>query len=259
MFVGGYRLRVGVSETATSIARATVDVATDVARKVRSATGRVLAALPRDAGTEVVASVRRLQKVRTPREAVEAFETETERLLTVVMPPLVEHPLPIRNRAAAKAVVASAGGLAAAGEEIETIAALTSGGVAISHTLPVMIAANLTALAVEFAVAASLRVHALRDAGIDPRPNEVAVDVVTAMTGRHDDQPGMTRYVTKKMVKEIAARVLSRWGAAFVPVAGIAYSGWDAQRTIDAVLALELPPAAADRAAPAPAISWATP
>lgn len=252
----GYGFRVGLSEIATGAVRATVDVATDVARRARAATSRILAALPRDAGVEIAASVRRLRKVRTPREAVEVFETETERLLTVVMPTFVAHPLPIRSRTAAKAVVAGAGGLAAAGEEVEAIAALTSGGVAIPHTLPVVIAGNLAALAVEVSVAASLRVHALRAAGIEPDPRSVAVDVVTAMTGRDQAQAGVTRYVTKQMVKAVAARVLSRWGAAFVPVAGIAYSGWDAQRTIDAVLALDLPEET--DAMPAPTeISWA--
>lgn len=230
-----------VAHGATVAARATADVVMDLAHRVRGTTSRVVAALPRDAGLELAGAVGRLRKVRTPREAVEAFETETERLLTVVMPSLVDHPLPVRNRTTARVVLASAGGLAAAGEELETIAAFSSAGAAIPHTLPVVIGANLAALAVEVYVAASLRVHVLRDAGLEPEPRGVAVDVVTAMTGRPVGEGGVARYVTKQMVKAVAARVLSRWGAAFVPVAGIAYSGWDAQRTVDAVLALPVP------------------
>ena len=227
-----------VANGATVAARATADAATDLAQWVRAKTSRVVALLPRDAGVELAGAVGRLRKVRTPREAVEAFETETERLLTVVMPTLVEHPLPVRSPTAAKVVLASAGGLAAAGEEVETIAAFSSAGAAIPYTLPFVIGANLVALAVEVYVAASLRVHTLRAAGVEPEPHGVAVDVVTAMTGRPAGGDGVTRYVTKQMVKAVAARVLSRWGAAFVPVAGIAYSGWDAQRTVDGVLAL---------------------
>ena len=197
-----------VTDAVRSVAHEIASGATDVARWVRARTSSVVAVLPRDAGVELAGAVGRLRKVRTPRQAVEVFETETERLLTVVMPSLVDHPLPLRNPTAAKVVLASAGGLAAAGEELETIAAFSSAGTAIPHTLPVVIGANLVALAVEVYVAASLRVHALRDAGLEPEPREVAVDVVTAMTGRPAGAGGATRYVTKQMVKAVAARVL---------------------------------------------------
>jgi len=222
-------------------ARDLLDVGRRGVGRVRAVGASAKAAFPREALPELAGSVGRLSKVRTPREAVAVFETETERLLTIVTPTLVAHPLPVTTPAAAKSIVATAGGLAAAGEEVEELAALVSGGVAIPHTFPIMIAANMVALAVEVYVAASLRVHDLRAAGLEPDPNDVARDVIYAMTGKVTGDGGITDRVTKQMVKTIVTRVLSRWGAAFVPFAGIAYSGWDAQRTIDAVRALPLP------------------
>lgn len=224
----------GVAGSAAGLGRAGTE-------RLRVATGSTLAALPAGTVPELARSVDRLRAVRTPTQAVAAFETETEHLLTVVAPLLVERPLPVRRTASAKAIVACAGGLAAAGDELEELAALVSYGAALPPSLPVMIGANLAALAVEVYVAASLRVHDLHDAGFDPDPHEVAKDVILAMTGKPAGHGGASRHVTKAMVEGIALRVLSRWGAAFVPVVGIAYSGWDAQRTVDAVRALALP------------------
>jgi len=212
--------------------------------------GDVVRGLPRSLPPGVLPYLARsansLRKVRTPRQAVEVFETETERVLTVVMPLLIEHPLPVRSQAAAKALVGGTGGVAAAGQEAEALAAIMSNGAALPPLLPVMLATNLLALTVEVAVAASLRVHQLRDAGIEPDPNQVARDVIVAMTGAPSDDHGMGQYVTKKVVKTIVARVLSRWTKSLVPLAGIAYSSWDAQRTVDAITALALPEAEAD-------------
>jgi len=208
--------------------------------KLANATRTTLQSLPKEAVPQLARSVYRLRKVRTPAQATEAVETETEHLLTVVMPMLVAHPLPVQRTASAKAILAAAGGLAAAGEEIETIAAFVSAGTVVPPTLPVVIGANLVALTVELYVAASLRVHDLRAAGIEPTPHQVADDVIFAMTG--DSAKGrMRRHVTKQVVKSVARRLLARWGAGLVPVAGIAYVGWDTQRTADAVRALPLP------------------
>jgi hypothetical protein len=210
------------------------------AKKLTNATRTTLQALPKEAVPELAKSVYRMRKVRTPAQAHVAVETETEHLLTVVMPLLVAHPLPVQRTASAKAILATAGGLAAAGEEIETIAAIVSAGSAVPPTLPVVIGANIAALAVELYVAASLRLYDLRAAGIEPTPQEVADDVIFAMTGERTDGR-LRRHVTKHMVKMVARRLLARWGAGFVPLAGIAYMGWDAQRTADAVRALPLP------------------
>jgi len=203
-------------------------------------------ALPREAVPELARSVYRLRKVRTPAQATAAVEAETHHLLTVVMPLLVAHPLPVQRTGTAKVILATAGGLAAAGEEIETIAALVSAGSAVPPTLPVVIAAYVVALAVELYVAASMRVHDLRAAGIEPTSAQVGDDVIFAMTGE-TAKSGMRRHLTKHAVKTIARRLLARFGAGFVPLAGIAYMGWDMQRTADAVRALPLPMEAASR------------
>lgn len=255
------RLRSSARDVAGSMSMAALDVVTGAkgvagsaagigrtgTQRLRLATGSTIAALPAGTVPELARSVERLRTVRTPKQAVAAFETETEHLLTVITPLLVQRPLPVRRTGSAKAIVACAGGLAAAGDELEELAALVSYGATLPPSLPVMIGANLAALAVEVYVAASLRVHDLRDAGLDPDPHEVAQDVIFAMTGKPAGQGGTSRHVTKAMVQGIAMRVLSRWGAAFVPVVGIAYSGWDAQRTVDAVRALPLPALAGPR------------
>jgi hypothetical protein len=234
-----------------SVRQVAVDVSTsarDVARRTPTRVktfGQTVRGLPRsippEALPELAKSLRNLRKVRTPRQAVAVFETETERLLTVVTPMLVKHPLPVRSTAGAKAIVATAGGIAAAGEEIEELAALVSGGAAVPPTLPIMLTANLMALVVEVYVTASLRVHDLVAAGREPDPHDVAHDVVIAMIGKTGGDGAVGRYVTKHMVKSIVVRVLSRWGASLVPFVGIAYSGWDAQRTIEAIRTLPLP------------------
>ena len=211
--------------------------------RVRAATANALKALPREALPEVGKSLYALRKIRTPAQANAIVETEIERLLTVVTPLLVAYPLPVQRDASARAILATAGGLAAASEEVETLAALVSAGTTIPATLPVVIGAYLVALSVEIYVAGSLRVHDLEAAGIDPDPQQVAGDVIVAMSGLTSVSGNRraTRHVTRAMVKTVAARLFARWGAGFVPVAGVAYSGWDAQRTVAAVRVLPLP------------------
>lgn len=215
--------------------------ATATAVRLREASAVSLQALPKEALPELAKSVYRLRKVRTPDQARVAAETETERLLTVITPLLVAHPLPVQRTASAKAILATAGGLAAASEEIETIAAVVSAGTTVPPTIPVVIGANLVALALELYVAASLRTHDLRAAGIEVDPQQVADDVIFAMTGEAPERGSLSRHVTKHMVRVVAARLFTRWGAGFVPVVGIAYAGWDTQRTVDAIRALPLP------------------
>jgi hypothetical protein len=224
--------------------------------RLGNATRATLQSLPKEAVPELARSVYRLRKVRTPSQATEAVEAETRHLLTAVMPLLVAHPLPVQRTSSAKVILAAAGGLAAAGEEIETIAALVSAGTVVPPTIPVVIGAYVVALAVELYVAASLRIHDLRAAGIEPTPEQVRDDVVFAMTGE-TSKHGMRRHVTKHAVKTISRRLLARWSAGFVPLAGIAYMGWDMQRTADAVRALPLPLEATSRvvATTAPAMA----
>jgi hypothetical protein len=231
------RFRRGATDLGVSFQRAALDLTDRVRAWSQQAPARLQAAsagvrVPPEAWPHVARSLNNLRKARTPRQAVAALETEVERLLTVVTPILVAHPLPVRSPGAARTIVATAGGLAAAGEELEELAAVLSNGAAVPPTLPVIIAANLLALLVEIYVAASLRVHDLRAAGHDPDPAAVAHDVVWAMTGGH------TRGDTPVSVQSIVRRVLARWGTSLVPFVGVAYSGWDAQRTVDAVRAL---------------------
>ena len=217
----------------------------DWVKSVGGSVGETVRSLPRSLppGTVpyVARSIRELRKVRTPRQAVAVFETETEHLLAAIMPKIVARPLPVRSTASAKALVAATGGMAAAGQEVEALGVLLSGGATLAPTMPLMLGTNLLALAVEVSVAGSLRVHALRDAGIDPNPDDVARDVIVAMTGGSDADVGTGQAISKSLVKKIVARVLSRWSKSLVPFVGIAYSSWDAQRTIDAILARPLP------------------
>ena len=207
--------------------------------------GDTVRALPRSLPPGTVPyltrSVRELRKVRTPSDAVAAFETETERLLGVIMPKIVERPLPVKTVASAKALVAATGGMAAAGQEIEALGVFLSGGAALPPAMPIMLGTLLLALATEMSVAASLRVHDLKAAGIEPEASAVARDVMVAMTGGSDSELGTGSTMTKSLVKKIVARVLSRWSKSLVPVAGIIYSSWDAQRTIDAIRARPMP------------------
>jgi hypothetical protein len=263
----GDRVRVPTTKAKTitqDAVDATLLVARDLVRPLRTLTGRArtasgsgaaavarardasvaaLRSLPREAIPEVGKSLYALRKIRTPAQANAVVETEIERLLTVVTPLLVAHPLPVQRDASARAILATAGGLAAASEEAETLAALMSAGATIPATLPVVIGAYFVALSIEIYVAASLRIHDLEAAGVHVDPNRVAGDVITAMTGSTSASGSrrVTRRVTHAMVKTVAARLFARWGAGFVPVAGVAYSGWDAQRTVAAVRALPLP------------------
>lgn len=229
--------RTGGASAASGVASGAAATAT----KLRDATAISLQALPKEAVPELAKSVYRLRKVRTPAQAQAAAETETERLLTVITPLLVAHPLPVQRTNSAKAILAAAGGLAAAGEEIETIAAIVSAGSIVPPSLPVIIGANLVAVAVELYVAASLRVHDLEAAGLIVDPQQVADDVIFAMTGESPSGNAMRRHVTKHMVRVVAARLFARWGAGFVPFVGIAYASWDTQRTVDAIRALPVP------------------
>ena len=212
-------------------------VVMDWARSVGNTVRSLPRALPPGTVPYLTRSMRELRKVRTPSDAVATFETETERLLGVIMPKIVEHPLPVRTVASAKALVAATGGVAAAGQEIEALGVLVSGGAALPPTMPIMLGTLLLALATEMSVAASLRVHDLRAAGIEPDASAVARDVMVAMTGGSEEELGTGSSMTKNLVKKVVARVLSRWSKSIVPVAGIVYSSWDAQRTIDAIRA----------------------
>jgi hypothetical protein len=96
---------------------------------------------------------------------------------------------------------------------------------------------GLFAVAVEAYVAASLRVHDLRSAGLQVSADDVAADVARAMAGDR----GMGRRITKRMVRSIVRRLVKREVAGLAPLVGVAYGGWDAQRTIAALGRMPLP------------------
>jgi hypothetical protein len=221
----------------SSQAVAVRDRATAALRRGRDVTRHTMKGLADAAGPELEESVQRLLRVRSRGDFVRALEAEVERLLRVVGPALVENPLPVRNTATARAVVAGAAAAAAAGEEFEELALLFSAGASAPST-PVVLAGAFLALAVEVHVAVSLRVHDLRDAGLVVDPEAVARDVAAAMIG--SKQVGGL-VISKAMVRAVVKRLLRRWGTGLVPFVGVAYSGWDAQATISAIRSLPLP------------------
>jgi hypothetical protein len=152
---------------------------------------------------------------------------------------LVEHPLPIRHTGTARAVAAGGAAMAATGEQIEAIVALFSDGAALPAMLPIALAAMFLSLVIEMYVALSVRVNALRDAGAVVDVQAVAAEVAWAMAGA-GDRPRRAGF-TRKMVTRLSTRVLARWGRGLVPVAGAAYSGWDAQRSVVAIASLPIP------------------
>jgi hypothetical protein len=192
--------------------------------------------LPDSARAQLRGAVQRLAKVRTLDDASKFVTAEVTQLLTVIAPVFARYPLPLGRRSG-RAVVALAAGGAAMTEELETVAAIVSVGAAAPGASAVL-AADFAALIVEVYVAASVRVNQLRRAGIEVVPEDVARDLAAVMTGASD---GPGRDVTTDVASQIAKRVLRRWAVGAAPMAGIAYDGWDAQRTVAAISRLPLP------------------
>lgn len=183
--------------------------------------------LPPDALDELRSAVLRLRQARSPREAVAAFEAETDHLFTTVAPAFVTRPLPLATARRALLTVTFVAGAAAAVEEIEALALLIPGvDTAAIPTLPLVVAASLTALALEAYIASSFRVHQLHAAGRPVDAATVTHDTLRAMTGRDDVN------FTKAGAQMLTRRMLRRWGRSVVPFVGIGYASWDARKTI---------------------------
>lgn len=210
--------------------------------RFKIATARAIATIPPEARRELRGSLWRLRKVRSPRSAAAAFEAEIDTLLRVVTPMLVDHPLPVRRTRIARGVVAGGAAMAATAEQLEAVVALFSEGVAVPGTLPIALGAMFLSLALELHVALSLRVHDLRSAGAVVDPQRVSAEVAWAMAGA-GGRPGRSGY-TRAMVRKLSTRMLWRWGRGLIPVAGAAYSAWDAQRTVAAIARLGVVPQA---------------
>lgn len=202
-------------------------------------TRETLASLPEPAKVELKAAVGELYKVRSAREIPGVLETQVEHLLRVVTPILVQHPLPAaRSVAKARLIVAGAAGAAATMETLSAMATVGTAGAA-SPSIAASAGGLLAAFVVELYTAVSVRVWHLRDAGRHVDPHEVARDVAAVLAGTRG---GPLDAVGQRIARRVVTRLAARWGSGVAPVAGAAYSGWDAQRTIAAIRRLPLPP-----------------
>lgn len=194
----------------------------------------LLGYLPAQARPHVRESLARIGSVRTPGQALQAFSDEVEHLLLVLMPVFVRNPL-VRTPAAARHLAALSAATAATVEQAdELLAAVSFGGTVAPGTITVL-AVGVVATVVEAYAAASVRVHQLRHAGVEVDADAVARDVHAAL---FDAKQGSKRgqAAAKGLARRGATRIARRWAAGLVPVAGIAYAGYDARRTIDRVL-----------------------
>lgn len=231
--------RARLSNSARTAALIANSRARESALRFAASSRELLATVPAEARKELRGSLWRLRKIRSPHSAAQALEDELVILLRVVTPILAEHPLPVQRVGTARAVVATSAAMAATGEQIELIAGLFSAGVSIPGTLPIALAAIFLSIVIELYVATSLRVHMLREVGAVVDPTAVAAEVAWAMGGA-GGRPGRA-VITRKVVTRLAARMASRIGRGLIPIAGAAYSGWDAQRTVGAISTLGVP------------------
>ena len=206
--------------------------------RTRAITTQTLRVFRESAGPELQAALLRLRKIRKPRDALDLVPEEVEHLLAVVVPVLIDNPLPVRSPQSARLVVGSAAAAAATAEEAEELALVFTSG-ASAPGLPTIVVTALGALYLEAHDAVTLRVHALKEAGLPVEPEAVARDVAAAMIGSR--QPGQ-RIAIQVVAKQIAKRFTRRWVRGLVPVLGIAYSAWDAQSTIANIAAMPLTP-----------------
>jgi hypothetical protein len=197
---------------------------------------KLTAQLPESARLQLREALGRLARVRSVDDASAFVTAEVTQLLTVIVPVFARYPLPLGRRSG-RTVVALAAGGAAMTEELEAVAAIVSMGAAAPGASAVL-AVDFTALVVEVYVAASVRVNQLRRAGLEVVPEDVARDLANVMTGATDTSG---REATTDLAGRIAKRVLRRWAVGAAPIAGIAYDGWDAQRTVAAMSRLPLP------------------
>jgi hypothetical protein len=192
--------------------------------------------LPPEAAAEVRASLVRLRKARSPRQAVAALEYEVQHLFEAVAPTLAEHPLPVATPRRAFTLVAVGAGSAATLEELHAISLLIPGvQAAAAPGVTVVATAAFAALVLEAYVAGSLRVHMLQAAGFPIDTALVTRDVLKAMTGRDDVR------ITKIAAKALTRRMLRRWARSIVPIVGISYATWDARKTIKEIARMPFP------------------
>lgn len=204
---------------------------------IRSAGRQAMQWIPPEARAEVAQAFSRVRESESPRDALTVLEEEIERIFETLAPAMIEHPLPVRTKRAALTTVATAAGAAAALDELELLSALLPGVDAVAvPSLPLVLGAAFLALIVEAYVAASYRVHALRDAGHAVDSERVMHDVLRAMTGRDDAT------FTNTAARSMSRRITRRWARGVIPFVGVGYSSIDAQKTIRTIARMPMPP-----------------
>ena len=202
------------------------------------------ARLPAAVRTEVAGSVRRLgSAVRSPADLVKAIPDELERLLATSVPVLARNPLPLVDPLRARAAAAGTAGAAAALQQAAELSVFESWGLSATAVTPAVLTALVTAWVVEVWLAVSVRVAALQRSGREVDEALLGTEIVEAALGP-DASPQMR--VATALARGGAKRMGRRWAAGLVPVVGVAYDGWDAQRTVARVAALSVgahPPA----------------
>lgn len=200
--------------------------------------GRLTDRLPSEVVDAVKASAGRLARVRSPKEALEALPAELEHLVASTVPVLAEHPLPVRSAGQARLWASASAGAAALLEQAGELTFLESfglGGVAVA---PTVVAGTLLSWVGELWLAVTVRVRQLESDGRSVDHGVLAADMVAAVLGGQPGQGRGGRRTTRAVGRRVASRVGRRWAYGLVPVLGIFYDGWDAQRTIDRVLEL---------------------
>ncbi len=206
---------------------------------VRRQLERLTDRLPDEVVAMVGASARRLSRIRSPREAIDALPAELEHLVTAAVPILAEHPLPVGSARQARVWASAAAGAAALLQQAGEVSLVESLGLAGTALAPTVVGGMLLAWVAELWLSVTVRVGALEEAGRAVDHGVLAADMIEAVLGgpARQDEPAHQK-AARTLGRRAVTRVGRRWAAGLVPVLGIVYDGWDAQRTIDRVLAL---------------------
>jgi hypothetical protein len=196
--------------------------------------------LPPEAKRELAASAKRLVlAARSPTRFAAALSVELERLIDVLVPLAAGTPLPLATPAQARATAALAAGAAAATAEAEGLLAIFSAGAAAAPGAPVVVAALLTAWAVELWATVSVRLHQIEAAGRRVDDDLLRAEVAEALVGSRRSV-STSRKMGRRIARRIAMRLVRRWATGLAPGLGIAYDAFDAQRTVRNVTRLAL-------------------
>jgi hypothetical protein len=207
---------------------------------VRRQVERLTDRLPDEVVSAVKGSASRLAKVRSPKEAMEAIPTELEHLVTATVPVLAEHPLPITSARQARVWASAAAGASAVLQQAGEVSMLETLGLG-TALAPGVLAGMLLSWVAELWLSVTVRVKLLEEDGRSVDHGVLATDMIEAVLGGPAGQNGdPRRRAARTLGRQAANRVGKRWAAGLVPVIGIVYDSWDAQRTIDRVLQLPL-------------------